>query len=200
MGIDSILQRHTSTFVYLLIGRTTPCLPYSAPHQLNAPALSGLAFFCPRRKLDAEKFSLCHSLRQPSRLAFFLWPRSSVSVAIRDPTDTGWFIYFSSARRSSVMARNHTHATRPACEGTMPYRVRRLLLAAVVWSDRETTLFRQFIAVLANVGIHPEQFLQNDNGRSRNCLRPRDIGGKRAVMRFYRDVIFHSVLLRRPLS
>src|SRR5580658_4666734 len=76
----------------------------------------------------------------------------------------------------------------------------RLLPPIQVWSNREVTLFRQFIAVLADVGVHTEQFLQNDNGGSRQSLRLRDIGGKRAVMSFYRDGIFHCVLLRRRLS
>src|SRR5579863_1763210 len=70
-----------------------------------------------------------------------------------------------------------------------------LLPPVQVWSEREVTLFRQFIAVLANVGVHPEQFLQNDNGRSQYCLRSRDIGGKCAVTSFNRDLIFHCVLL-----
>src|SRR5579862_2889631 len=35
----------------------------------------------------------------------------------------------------------------------------RLLSPVQVWSDSEVTLFRQFIAVLADVGIYPEQFL-----------------------------------------
>src|SRR5277367_625062 len=75
-----------------------------------------------------------------------------------------------------------------------------LLPPVQVWSECEVTLFRQFIAVLANVGVHPEQFLQNDNGRSRQSFRPRDVGGKRAVTSFDIDAIFHCVLLRRPLS
>src|SRR5580693_6956347 len=74
-----------------------------------------------------------------------------------------------------------------------------LLPPVQVWSDREVTLFRQFIAVLANVGVHTEQFLQNDNGGSWQSFRSRDVGGKLAVMPFYRDVIFHCVLLSRQL-
>src|ERR1700722_18165590 len=73
----------------------------------------------------------------------------------------------------------------------------RLLPPVEVRSDRKVTLFRQFIAVLADVGVHTEQFLQNDNGRSRYCLRPRDIGGELAVLPLYGDVIFHGVLLRQ---
>src|SRR5271155_1302081 len=72
-----------------------------------------------------------------------------------------------------------------------------LLPPVQLWSEREITLFRQFIAVLANVGVHAEQLLQNDNGRSRYGLRPRHIGGKLAVLPLYGDVIFHGVLLRQ---
>src|SRR5271154_1090354 len=66
--------------------------------------------------------------------------------------------------------------------------------------EREVTLFRQFVAVLANVGVHPEQLLQNHDSRSRQTFRPRDVGGKPAVMSFDGDVIFHCALLRRLLS
>src|SRR5580692_7637146 len=75
----------------------------------------------------------------------------------------------------------------------------RLLPPVEVRSDREVTLFRQFIAVLANVGVHTEQFLQNNDGGSRQSVPSRDVGGKRAVMSFYGDVILHCVLLRRQL-
>ena len=42
----------------------------------------------------------------------------------------------------------------------------RLLTPEQVGRDRNQALFRQFIAGLANVGVHPEQLLQNDNGGS----------------------------------
>src|SRR4029077_7169622 len=41
---------------------------------------------------------------------------------------------------------------------------------------RKEASFRQFVAGLADVGVHPEQLLQNDNGRSRRGLRSCDIG------------------------
>src|SRR5580698_9943281 len=75
----------------------------------------------------------------------------------------------------------------------------RLLPPEQVRRDREVTLFRQFVAVLANVSVDSEQLLKNDNGRSRNCLRPRDIGRKPAVMPLYADVILHCLLLLRSL-
>jgi len=41
----------------------------------------------------------------------------------------------------------------------------------LVWRDRKGPLFRKLVAGLANVGVHPEQFLQNDNSRSwRMCF------------------------------
>src|SRR5580692_6797265 len=52
----------------------------------------------------------------------------------------------------------------------------RLLPPEQVWSDREVALFRQFIAVLADVGVHTKQFLQNDNSGSWRGLRFCDIG------------------------
>src|SRR5580692_12296754 len=73
----------------------------------------------------------------------------------------------------------------------------RLLPPEQVWRDRKKTLFRQLIAVLANIGVHTEQFLQNDNSRSRRGLRSCDIGGERAVLPFHIDVIHDFTLLRR---
>jgi hypothetical protein len=64
-----------------------------------------------------------------------------------------------------------------------------LLPLVQVWSEREVTLFRQFISMLANIGVHPEQFLQNYNRGSRQSLRPRDIGAERSVVPIYADVI-----------
>src|SRR3984885_163114 len=37
----------------------------------------------------------------------------------------------------------------------------RLLTPEQVWRDRKETLFRQFVAGFANVGVHPKQLLQN---------------------------------------
>src|SRR5271154_4538136 len=75
-----------------------------------------------------------------------------------------------------------------------------LLPPVQVWSEREVTLFRQFVAVLANVGVHPKQLLQNHDSRSRQTFRPRDVGAKRSVLSSGGDVIFYSVLLSRPRS
>src|SRR5258707_1762781 len=69
-----------------------------------------------------------------------------------------------------------------------------------MWRDRKGALFGQFVAGLANVGVHPEHLVQNDDGGSRQGLRPRDISTKRAVPAFNGDAIFHCVLLRRRLS
>src|ERR1700678_4611814 len=106
-------------------------------------------------------------------------------------------VSFMSLTRISVISRIEAKAAGPVgLEGDV--QVDAWLLPPVqVWSERDVTLFRQFIAVPANVGVHPEQLLQNDNGRSRYCLRPRDIGGKLAVLPWYGDVILHDVLLRQ---
>src|SRR5713101_3097906 len=76
----------------------------------------------------------------------------------------------------------------------------RLLTPEQVGRDRNEALFSQFVAGLTDVGVHTEQLLQNDDGGSRHGLRPRDIGGKRAVPAFDGDTIFHCVLLRGRLS
>src|SRR5277367_1020637 len=71
----------------------------------------------------------------------------------------------------------------------------RLLAPKRIWRDRNEALFGKFVAVLADVGVHPKQFLQNDNGRSWRVLRPRDVSGELAVMSFYGYAIVHCVLL-----
>jgi hypothetical protein len=40
-------------------------------------------------------------------------------------------------------------------------------------------LFSQLVAVVANVGVHAEKLLKNDNGGSRRSFRRRDIGAER---------------------
>ncbi len=58
----------------------------------------------------------------------------------------------------------------------------RLLPPEQVGRDRKETLFCQFVAGLADVGVDPEQLLQNNDGGSRQGLRSCDIGVKRAVL------------------
>jgi hypothetical protein len=48
-------------------------------------------------------------------------------------------------------------------------------------------LFGQFVTGLADIGVHSENFVQHDNGGSRQGLGPRDIGAKRAVSALYGD-------------
>ena len=57
--------------------------------------------------------------------------------------------------------------------------------------DRNEALFGQFVAVLANIGVHPEHLVQNEDRRRRQDLRPRDIGAKLAISAFYGDAIVH---------
>jgi len=69
-----------------------------------------------------------------------------------------------------------------------------LLPPEQVWSNRKEALCCELVAVLADVGVHTEQFLQNDNSRSRRGLRFCDVSGERAIPSFYGDVILHFVL------
>ena len=57
----------------------------------------------------------------------------------------------------------------------------RLLTPEEVGRDRDEALFGQFVAGLADIGVHPEHLVQNDDGRSRQGLRPRDIGAEGSV-------------------
>src|SRR6516164_5614198 len=56
----------------------------------------------------------------------------------------------------------------------------------------------QFVAGFADVGIHTEHLVQNNDSGSRQDLRPLDVSAKRAVRAFYGDAIIHCVLLTRP--
>jgi hypothetical protein len=98
----------------------------------------------------------------------------------------------------SVISRIETKAVLPVSFGGDVQVDVRLLPPVQVWSDLEIALFRQFIAVLANVGVHTEQFLQNDNSRSGRGLRSRDVGGERAALPIDGDVIIHGDLLMWP--
>ena len=60
----------------------------------------------------------------------------------------------------------------------------RLLPPEQVWRGRKESLFCKLVAGHADVGIHPEHFLQNDNSRSRPGLRSCGIGGERAALSF----------------
>src|SRR5260370_5575925 len=76
----------------------------------------------------------------------------------------------------------------------------RLLTPEQVGRDRNEASFGQFVAGLTDVGGHTEHILRNDDGGGGHGLRPRDIGGKRAVPAFDGDAIFHWVLRKRRHS
>jgi len=73
----------------------------------------------------------------------------------------------------------------------------RLLTPEQVGRDREEALCGQLVTGLANIGVHAEQLLQNDDGGSRRRLRPGNIGAEAAVAARYRDPILHRDLLIR---
>src|SRR5271169_1837971 len=151
----------------------------------------------PDRGVDAVVAHGCHEDHQRAEA---IAEQGNLAVAFRETACGVNGVLYVPYAHISVISRIEAKAVLPVGLGGDVQVDAWLLPPVQGWSEREVTLFRQFIAVLANVGVHPEQFLQNDDGWSRYCLRPRDIGGKRAVMSFYRDVIFHCVLLRRPLS
>gem|GEM_PF-4696850 len=101
------------------------------------------------------------------------WKRN-LTVAFRETACYVNRVLYVPYARISVVSRIEAKAVLPVAVGGNVQIDARLLPPVQVWSEREVTLFRQFIAVLANVGVHPEQFLQDDNGRSRYCLRPRE--------------------------
>src|SRR5580700_8278589 len=159
--------------------------------------LLSIAAVIPDRGVDAV---VAHGCQEDHQRAEAIAEQANLAVTV------GQFAYCVDGvldvlcARVSVISSVQTKAVLPVSLGGNIKVDARLLPPEQVWRDRNEAMFRQFVAGLANVGVHPEQLLQNDNGGSRQSLRPRDIGGKLAVMSFYGDVIFHCVLLRRPLS
>ena len=70
-----------------------------------------------------------------------------------------------------------------------------LLAPEQVGRDRNEALFGEFVAGLADIGVHAEHFVQNNDGGSRQGLRSRDVGAKRAIPTFDGDAIFSLCLL-----
>src|SRR6202451_4063900 len=148
----------------------------------------------PDRGVDAVVAHGCHEDHQRTEA---IAEQRNLAVAFRETAycvDGALYVPYASI---SVISRIEAKAVVPVGLGGDVQVDAWLLPPVQVWSERDVTLFRQLIAVPANVGVHPEQLLQNDNGRSRYCLRPRDLGGKLAVLPLYGDVIFHGVLLRQ---
>src|ERR1700724_1472622 len=146
----------------------------------------------PDRGVDAIVAHGCHEDHQRAEA---IAEQGNLTVAFRETAYCVDVVLCVPYARISVISRIEAKTVLPVGFGGDVQVDAWLLPPEQIWSEREVTLFRQFIAVLANVGVHPEQFLQDDNGRSRYCLRPRDIGGKCAVTSFNRDLIFHCVLL-----
>src|SRR5579863_3769949 len=148
----------------------------------------------PDRGVDPVVPDGCHEDHQRAEA---IAEQGNLTVAFRKTASCVNGVLYVPYARISVISRIEAKAVVPVGLGGDVQVDAWLLPPVQVWSERDVTLFRQFIAVPANVGVHPEQLLQNDDGGSRQSLRQRDIGGKLAVMSFYRDVIFHSVVLRR---
>src|SRR5260370_14971762 len=102
--------------------------------------------------------------------------------------------------RVSVISPVQTKAVLPVGLGGDIQVNARLLPPEQVWRNRKEALFCQLVAGLANVGVYPEQLLQNNDGGSRQSLRPRAIGGKCAAAAFPRVVILPCVLLTLSTS
>src|SRR5271167_2404310 len=149
----------------------------------------------PDRGVDAV---VAHSCHEDHQRAEAIAEQRNLAVAFRETAYCIDGVFDVSDAGISVISRIEAKAVLPVSLGGDVQVDAWLLPPVQVWSECEVTLFRQFIAVLANVGVHSEQFLQNDNGRGLRGLRSCHIGGERAVMSFYVDAILHWVLLRRP--
>src|SRR5580700_969893 len=151
----------------------------------------------PDRGVDAVVPHGCHEDHQRAEA---IAEQGNLTVAFREFAYCVDGVLYVPYARISVISRIEAKAVVPVGLGGDVQVDARLLPPVQVWSDREVALLRQFIAVLANVGVHPEQFLQNNDGGSRQGVRSRDVSGKRAVVSFDSDAIVHCVLLRRRCS
>src|ERR1700734_711433 len=157
----------------------------------------GIAAVIPDRGGDAVVAHGCHEDHQRAEA---IAEQRNLAVAFREIAYCVNGVLYVPYARISVISRIEPKTVVPVGLGGNVQVDARLLPPEQIWSDREVTLFRQFVAVLANVGVHPEQFLQNNDGGSRQSVRSRDVSGKRAVVTFDSDAIVHCVLLRRRCS
>src|SRR5580693_8383614 len=140
----------------------------------------------PDRGIDAVVPHSCHEDHERSKA---IAEQGNLAVALRETaygTDRFFDVLYAGI---SVISLIEAKAVVPIGLGGDVQVDARLLPPVQVWSDREVTLFRQFIAVLANVGVHTEQFLQNNDGGNRQSVRSRDVSRKRAVVSFDSDAI-----------
>src|SRR5271155_4778215 len=157
----------------------------------------GIGAVIPDRGVDAVVTHGCHEDHQRAEA---IAEQGNLAVAFREIAYYAHGVLDVLYAGIPVISRIETKAVLPVGFGGDVQVDARLLPPVQVWSDREVALFRQFITVLTNVCVHAEQFLQNDDSRSRRGLRSCDIGGERAALPFYGDVIHHFVLLRRLCS
>src|SRR5271167_2470734 len=140
----------------------------------------------PDRGVDAVVAHGCHEDHQRAEA---IAEQGNLAVAFRETACRVNGVLYVPYARISVISRIEAKAVLPVGLGGNVQVDARLLPPVQVWSDREVTLFRQFITVLANVGVHT-------NSRSRRSLWPCDVCGERAVLPFHGDVIHHLALLR----
>src|SRR5260370_5756082 len=151
----------------------------------------------PDRGVDAVVAHGCHEDHQRAEA---ITEDGNLAVALREVAYCVDRVLDVLCSRVSVISSVQTKPVLPVSLGGNVKVNSRLLPPEQVWRNRKEALFCQFVAGLADVGVHPEQLLQNDNGASRQSHRARDVGGKRAVAAFYGDAILHCVLLRRRPS
>src|SRR5580698_10959767 len=127
----------------------------------------GIAAVIPDRGVDAVVAHGCHKNHQRAEA---IAEQGNLAVAFRETAYCVDGVLYVLYAGISVISRIEAKAVVPVGLGGDVQVDARLLPPVEVRSDRNVTLFRQFVAVLANISVYPEQLLQNDNGRSRYCL------------------------------
>src|ERR1700759_2111461 len=120
----------------------------------------GIGAVIPDRGVDAVFAHSCHEDHQRSKA---IAEQGNLAVAFRETAYCVDGVFDVRDAGISVISLIEAKPMVPVGLGGDVQVDARLLPPVQVWSDREVALFCQFIAMLANVGVHTEQFLENDN-------------------------------------
>src|ERR1700685_1330020 len=154
----------------------------------------GIATVIPDRSVDAVIAHGCHENHQSAEA---IAEQAHLAVAFRKIAYCVDGVLNVLNACVAVIGSVQTKAVLPVGLGSNIQVDARLLPPEQIWCNREVALFCQFVAMLANVGVHSEQLLQNDDSGSRQGLRPCDVGCERTVVPLHADVILHFDLLNR---
>jgi len=124
---------------------------------------------------------VAHGCQEHHQCAKAITEDGNLAVAIREAAYCVDGVLHVLGTGISVISRIEAKAVLPVGLGGDIQVDARLSPPEEVWRGRKESLCCKLVAGLADVGVHPEQFLQNYNGGSRRGLRSCDIGAERAL-------------------